>query len=359
MQYSQSKLIINLKNITNNLSVVKKFCKNSITSAVIKANAYGLGDVAIAKHLIKKKCNHFWVANILEALRIKKKISKINLYVLNGLNIGEENVFYKNKLVPVINNYEQFKRWTNYLTKKKSFNKIIIQFDTGMCRSGIQESEMTKLLKDRVILDKFKEVILMSHLACADNKNDKYNKIQLEKFNKIKSLFPGYKYSLAASGGIFLGKNYHMDIIRPGIALYGGRLRFNKKLKNVASLISPIIQINKLKKGESAGYSRTFIAKKNTTTATIPLGYADGIKIRISNLGHVFFDGIKLPMIGRVSMDLMIIDVTRVEKKIKVGDFLEIFGKHQNIDKFAEIAQTLPYNILTSVSERCDRIYLN
>ena len=92
MQYSQSKLIINLKNITNNLSVVKKFCKNSITSAVIKANAYGLGDVAIAKHLIKKKCNHFWVANILEALRIKKKISKINLYVLNGLNIGEEGI---------------------------------------------------------------------------------------------------------------------------------------------------------------------------------------------------------------------------------------------------------------------------
>ncbi len=360
MQYSHSKLIVNLNNIKNNLNIVKKFSK-TIICPVIKANAYGLGDIQIARFLIKNKCKDFWVANISEAIRIKQKISNINIYVANGLNKNEENIFFKNNFTPVLNTYEQFKKWTNFLIKRNSFNKLFIQVDTGMCRSGMQNEEILKIYKEQSIIKRFKQVIILTHLASADEKKSNYNKIQKNRFLKIKKLFnfPNCKFSLAASGGIFLGKEYHFDMVRPGIALYGGKLFFNKKLKNVVSLVSPVIQINTLKKGETAGYNQTYKANKDIVTATIPLGYADGIKIKISNKGHVFYKNIKLPMIGRISMDLMIIDITKVKNKIKIGEHLEVFGKNLNLDSFAKVSDTSPYDIITSVSERCERVYLN
>jgi len=360
MQYSHSKVIVNLSNIKNNLNIIKKF-SNTIICPVIKANAYGLGDIPIAKFLIKNKCKDFWVANIIEALKIKKNVPNINIYLANGLNKNEEKIFLKNKFIPVLNTYEQFKKWTNFLNKKKVFKELAIQVDTGMCRSGFQNEDILKLRNDRSILQKFKEVIIFTHLASADEKKSKYNNDQKNKFLKIKSMFQfqNCKFSLAASGGIFLGKDYHFDMVRPGIALYGGKLFFNKKLKNVVSLISPVIQINSLKKRETAGYNQTYKAKKNIVTATIPLGYADGVKIKISNIGHVFYKNIKLPMIGRISMDLMIIDITKVKNKIKIGDYLEVFGKNISLDDFARISDTSPYDIITSISDRCEKVYIN
>ena len=360
MQYSHSKVIVNLSNIKNNLNIIKKFSKKNICP-VIKANAYGLGDIPIAKFLIKNKCKDFWVANIIEALKIKNNIPNINIYVANGLNKNEEEIFFKNKFIPVLNTYEQFKKWTNFLNKKKIFKKLAIQVDTGMCRSGMQNDDVLKVRNDQSILQKFKEVIILTHLASADEKKSKYNNDQKKKFLIIKSMFQfqNCKFSLAASGGIFLGKDYHFDMVRPGISLYGGKLFFNKKLKNVVSLISPVIQINSLKKGETAGYNQTYKAKKNIATATIPLGYADGIKIKISNIGHVFYKNIKLPMIGRISMDLMIIDITKVKNKIKFGDYLEVFGKNISLDDFARISDTSPYDIITSISDRCEKVYVN
>ena len=360
MQYSHSKLIINLKNIKNNLNIIKKFSKSTICP-VIKANAYGLGDVQIAKFLIKNKCNDFWVANISEALKLKKYISNVNIYVANGLNKNEEKIFFLNKFIPVLNTFDQFKKWTSYLINKKKLNKLVIQVDTGMCRSGMQNEDILKIYNKKFIIKKFKEVIIFTHLASADEKTSQYNVVQKNRFLKIQTMFkfPNCKFSLAASGGIFLGKDYHFDMIRPGISLYGGKLFFNKKLKNVVSLVSPVIQINHLRKGETAGYNQSYKAKRNIVTATIPLGYADGVKIKISNIGHVFYQKIKLPMIGRISMDLMIIDVTKVKNKIKIGDNLEVFGKNLNLDRFAKISNTSAYDIITSVSERCERVYLN
>ena len=360
MQYSHSKVIVNLSNIKNNLNIIKKFSKKNICP-VIKANAYGLGDIPIAKFLIKNKCKDFWVANIIEALKIKNSVPNINIYVANGLNKNEEEIFFKNKFIPVLNTYEQFKKWTNFLNKKKIFKKLAIQVDTGMCRSGMQNNDVLKVRNDQSILQKFKEVIILTHLASADEKKSKYNNDQKNKFLIIKSMFQfqNCKFSLAASGGIFLGKDYHFDMVRPGISLYGGKLFFNKKLKNVVSLISPVIQINSLKKGATAGYNQTYKAKKNIVTATIPLGYADGVKIKISNIGHVFYKNIKLPMIGRISMDLMIIDITKVKNKIKIDDYLEVFGKNISLDDFARISDTSPYDIITSISDRCEKVYVN
>ena len=357
MKYSTPSLDINLNAVKHNYNIIKKYCKSSEVCGTVKASSYGLGGHnKIVNKLIKSGCKRFFVANINEGIVIRKKFKSIIINVLNGLNKNEEKLFRRYNLTPVINSVTQLKKWIKFNNNK---NKIIIHFDNGMCRLGIKEDKIKEVLKLKKELDKYKEVIIMSHLACSGDKKNKYNEIQRLRFENIKRKLPGYKYSLAASGGIFLGKKYHYDLVRPGINLYGGNKNFNKDIMHVVSLKSPVIQINNLKKGETAGYSRTFKAKKNTVTATIPMGYADGIGIRLSNKGYVHYNGKKLPMIGRVSMDLIIIDITKLKNKIKEGDFVSIYDKKFTIDNFANLTGTIPYRIITCISKRYLRNYRN
>lgn len=358
MNYSTGQVSIDLKAIKNNYLFLKKYCYPSNVAATVKASSYGLGgENKIVETLIKCNCKNFFVANIVEALKIRKKSKFINLFVLNGLNIKEEKIFYDNDIVPVLNTFEQFLRWKKFLAN--NYNKqIIIHVDTGMNRLGFQDNDLKKLKNFKNDLYKFKNVLFMSHLACADEKKNLFNLEQKNKFDKIVKEFPGFKYSLAASGGIFLGKSYHYDMVRPGISLYGGKRTFHKKIKHAVSLKVPIIQINEIKKGNSIGYSRTYFAKKNITTATISVGYADGINIRLSNKGFFHFKKKQVPIIGRVSMDLIILDITKLKKKIKIGDFINIYNKHYTIDDFAKQTGTIPYRIITCMSSRYDKKYL-
>ena len=271
--------------------------------------------------------------------------------------MNEAKIFSTNNLIPVLNNYAQLKKWAGHLKSKKNI-KLMIHIDTGMNRLGFQKNDIIELKKNRKILESFKDVTFMSHLACADEKKNPFNAEQKNKFDTFKKDFPNYKYSLAASGGIFLGKKYHYDMVRPGISLYGGKRTFHEKIKHAVSLKTPIIQINQIKKGQSIGYSRTFYAKKETTTATIPIGYADGLNIRLSNKGFFHFKGKKIPIIGRVSMDLIILDITKFRTKIKVGDMIDIYNSNYTIDDFAKQTKTIPYRIITCMSQRYDKKYI-
>jgi len=358
MNYSSGQVSINLKSIKNNYLFLKKFCKPAEVSATVKASSYGLGgENKIVEALVKLHCKKFFVANITEALKIREKFKLIDIFVLNGLGTNEEKIFFKNNLIPVLNTYLQFKKWTYYL-KKNYHKKIMIHIDTGMNRLGFQKIDIVQLKKNKNKLNLFQDVTFMSHLACADEKVNEFNDEQKCKFDQFKIEFPNCKYSLAASGGIFLGKEYHYDMVRPGISLYGGKRTFHKNIKHAVSLKVPITQINQIKKGESIGYSRTFYTKKTTTTATIPIGYADGLNIRLSNKGFFLFKGKKLPIIGRVSMDLIILDITKFKNKIKVGDMVDIYNSSYTIDDFAKQTGTIPYRIITCMSQRYDKKYI-
>jgi alanine racemase len=358
MNFSTGQVNINLKAIKNNYLFLKKFCNPATVAATVKASSYGLGgENKIVETLINNNCKDFFVANIVEGLKIRKKFKNINLYVLNGLQKNEGITFFKNNLTPVLNTYAQFEIWTNII--KTKYNKqIIIHIDTGMNRLGFQSKDIEKLKKNKEKLYKYKNILFMSHLACADDKNNDYNIEQKNNFDKIKKEFPNCKYSLAASGGIFLGKKFHYDMVRPGISLYGGKRTFHKKIKHAVSLKAPIIQINNVPKGQSIGYSRTFFAKKNLTTATISVGYADGMNIRLSNKGYFHFKKKPISIIGRVSMDLIILDITKFKNKIKVGDYIDIYNKHYTIDDFAKQSGTIPYRIITCMSSRYDKKYI-
>lgn len=358
MNYSTGQVSIDLKAIKNNYLFLKKFCSTSEVAATVKASSYGLGgENKIVETLLKNKCKNFFVANIVEALKIRKKFKSINLFVLNGLHKNEEQTFLDNNIVPVLNNFHQFKNWTNFI--KNNFNKqLILHIDTGMNRLGFQKKDLEKLKKNKNLLYKFKKVLFMSHLACADDSNNPFNLEQKNRFDVVKKEFPGFKYSLAASGGIFLGKQYHYDMVRPGISLYGGKRTFHKKIKHAVSLKAPIIQINEIKKGESVGYSRTYYAKKNLTAATISVGYADGMNIRLSNTGYFHYNKKRVPIIGRVSMDLIILDVSRFKNRIQIGDYIDIYNKYYTIDDFAKQTGTIPYRIITCMSSRYDKKYI-
>jgi alanine racemase len=359
MKFSIPHVIIDLNAVKNNYLFLKKKVSPTKVAAMVKASSYGLGGQnKIVKKLVELGCKTFFVANINEGIKIRSAFKNVDINILNGLNKSEEKTFYKYNLNPVINSVDQFNKWIKFLKNKKK-NNLTIQFDTGMCRLGIQEHNVLKVVNKINELKKFKNVLVMSHLACADNPKEKFNKIQLKRFENIKKLLPGFKYSLAASGGVFLGKKYHFDLVRPGINLYGGRKKYSPKIKHVVTLKAPIIQINVLKRGESVGYNRTFIAKKDMTTATIPMGYADGIGLRLSNRGFVHFKNKKLPMLGRVSMDLIIIDISKVKNKIKIGDFVKVYDENFTIDNFATLSETIPYRVITCISQRYHKKYIN
>ena len=358
MNFSTGQVAIDLKSIKHNYLFLKNFCKPAEIAATVKASSYGLGgENKIVETLVKVKCNKFFVANIVEALKIRKKFKSITIFVLNGLNKNEEKVFFENNITPVFNNYNQFQKWTSYL--KKNYNiPLMLHVDTGMNRLGFQKSEIEKLKKNKKKLQLFKDITIMSHLACADDKNNQFNLEQKKYFDQIKKEFPECKYSLAASGGIFLGKQYHYDMVRPGISLYGGKRTFHKRIKHAVALKAPIIQINEVKRGESIGYSRTYYAKENIRTATISIGYADGMNIRLTNKGYFHFQKKKIPIVGRVSMDLIILNITKFKNKLKVGDYIDIYNRDYTIDDFAKQSGTIPYRIITCMSSRYDKKYI-
>ena len=348
-------LEVNLKNLRFNYNYLKYLNKGKYTGAVIKADAYGLGSIKIIKNLYKIGCKHFFVATIDEALKIRKSFKKGNLYVLNGVEKKFINQhLIKNNIIPIINSISD-------LIKIKSIKKKIkigIHIDTGINRLGIP----IKDLKKYKFNDKLSINLIMSHLASANEKNNNFNKKQELLFNKIANkYFKLNLKSLSNSAGIKLGNNFHYDIVRPGISLYGGHNNssLKKKIKPVIKLKAKVLQIKHINKNEYVGYNQTFKAKKNMIIAIIGIGYADGIFRKLSNIGNVYYKKYKFKIIGRISMDSITINISNNSKLIKVGDFLEIINYENDIEKIAKICDTISNEILTSISNRVKRIYIN
>jgi len=348
--------------IKNYKKIRSKVAKNCNVAATVKANAYGLGIKAIAKSLIKNKCNTFFVATLTEAIYLRSINKRISIYVLNGLNENSVEIFYKKNIIPVINNLIQLKKAESFSSNKKNPLKIALHFDTGMSRLGLDKEQTTILLKKKELLIKNSHLsLIMSHLACADNSKNSKNTKQLNKFKKISSHFPNTKLSLSNSAGILLGKKYHFDLVRPGISIYGGNCSLDKKnnYSHVVSLKAKIIQKRIINKGETIGYGSTFKAKKRMLIGTIPIGYGDGFNRLFSNQLELYYKNKKVRIVGRVSMDLITLDLTKfINNKISEKDYIELINSKNNIDYLSKIIKTIPYEILTSLGNRYQRRYI-
>jgi alanine racemase len=363
MQSSKPTLNINLQNIEQNYQVLKSACPNAEVGAAVKADAYGLGAHKIAPILKKNGCKHFFVANCDEGIILRSIIGKdIDIYVFHGVFHNDVETFIEFNLIPVLNHLEQIEIWQKYANKLGQKLPCYIHIDTGMHRLGMQESEINTF-DIKTHASNLDIQCVMSHLLSAEDPEANCNKMQLEKFNRLSTKFPGATKSLANSSGIFLGPDYHFDLTRPGAAIYGldpTPYMQNSIIKPIATLKAPIIQLNSLKAGESVGYNGTYInnSKKSCSIATIPVGYADGFLRHFSNKGCVMIESHEAPIIGRISMDLTIIDISNIPSNlIFLGQSVEVLGELLTADKIAKLCGTNGYEILTSLGSRYERIY--
>ncbi|SLN47572.1 Alanine racemase, biosynthetic [Roseovarius albus] len=316
------------------------------TSAVVKADAYGLGMARVARALATAGARTFFVANAEEGAALRQALGPgpaIN--ILSGHMPGDTDMIGDLELVPMLNSVDQMIRHVESLPGH-SFG---IQLDTGMNRLGMEPSEWSAV---REIMLQMNPRLIMSHLACADEPDHPMNQHQLSVFKEMTDGLNTQK-SLANTGGILLGREFDFELTRPGIGLYGGH-PFDEA-QSVVSLDIPVIQCRDLEPGESVGYGNSFIAERPTRIATIAAGYADGILRAISSGATLFANEIGCPLAGRVSMDMIGVDVTKLDEDPKS---LRLLGAEQSVDDLADCAETIGYEILTSLGSRYTRRYI-
>lgn len=360
-QYASTDLTIDISAILHNYNYLKSAASGATVACVVKADAYGLGVAEIASNLAKAGCGHFFVANLDEALALRKIVTNADIFVLHGIFSGQEHEFCNNNITPVLNSDQQITVWQQYATEKQTKLPCIIHFDTGMHRLGLCVNNKSLAEKSATLCNIGLDIkFIMSHLACADDAGNANNDVQLQQFIEIASYFPNIQLSLANSAGIFLGNEYHFNLVRPGIALYGvsPSQSANGKLQNVIKLTSRILQIERIDRAGTVGYGAEHKVNKGTKIATIAAGYADGYLRSLSNKGICALRGKKIPVIGRVSMDLITLDVTEIsDTDLGIGKEIELIGENISVDMVAEKAGTIAYEILTSLGARYKRIY--
>lgn len=316
------------------------------TAAVVKANAYGLGMDKIAPALLTAGVKSFFVATAEEGAELRNTIGdKAAIAVLSGHMENDHALIRHNQLIPCLNSVQQIIRHFETLPACP----FIIQLDTGMNRLGLEPIEWQSVAEDIRAKD---PLLIMSHLACADDPHHPQNDEQIKTFVELTHLYQT-PLSLAATAGLLLGDAYHFDLTRPGIGLYGSALF--KQARPVVQLDLPVIQTRFLNPKESVGYGATWCAERPTKLATLNIGYADGLFRALSNKIHFFAaNNTACPLVGRVSMDLVTVDITDLEY---TPDYLSLFGPDQSIDTLAQSANTISYEILTNLGQRYTRHY--
>ncbi|MBL8644610.1 MAG: alanine racemase [Rhodospirillaceae bacterium] len=360
-------LTIDLAAIAENWRILKKrVAPGCDMGAVVKSDAYGLGLEPVARALQGAGCVTFYVAHLDGAIALRHILGPgPRIACLNGPNKGTERDHAAFKVMPVLSTPEHVKAWCAYALKEEVLSESIVQVDTGMHRLGLSEREFAGLMDDPDGFLGLHPQMIMSHLACADEGANPMNRAQLGRFRAMRDTFrtrfPDAKASLANSSGIFLGPEWHFDYARPGAALYG--VNPTPKAPNpmlpVVNLKARIIQVRRVDSPGHVGYGAAAHVQEGAKIATVSMGYADGYLRSLSAVGLGVLDGLKVPLLGRVSMDLMTFDVSNVpDSAAQPGAFIDIISNVVTVDDVAKAAGTIGYEILTSLGSRFHRRYI-
>jgi alanine racemase len=328
--------------------------------AVVKADGYGLGSVAVARALAKAGCRDFFVARLSEGLAVRDAVPETaRVTVLDGLMKGEAGLYRRRGLTPSLNDPGQIEDWAALARSTGEKLAAALHFDTGMSRLGLTPADGTKLLADRGKLDGIALSYVMSHLVASEERDHPINAAQLSSFAEWRAAFPSVEASFANSSGIFLGPAYHFDVARPGCALYGINPLPDQAnpLRGTAKLEARILQVREIDSPQTVGYGAGWKATRPTRVATIACGYADGWLRASSGRGQAWLDGRFLPFIGRVSMDLITLDATDMPQATQ-GRMVELMGPNLPVDAVAQAAGTIGYEILTRLGARFARTYI-
>jgi alanine racemase len=328
------------------------------TAAVLKADAYGHGARHVAPYLHAAGCRHFFTAHLAEALAIRPLLPDAMLAVLNGLLPGTEETYLAHDIDPVLGSLAEIERWAALAHRTGRRLPALLHVDTGMARLGLEEAELRVLAREPARLAGIEPRYVMTHLVSAELPEDSLNQEQLRRFEAACAQLPPAPRSLANSAGLFLGPAFASDLARAGAALYG----INptpwqaNPMRPTVRLRGRVLQLRHVAAGDGVGYNATWRAARPSRIAVLSVGYADGWPRALSNRGRACFDGVTVPLVGRVSMDLTTYDVTDLPA-VGPGDWLELIGPRCDVEQVAEAAGTNAYEIFTSLGRRYARVW--
>jgi alanine racemase len=323
-------------------------------AAVVKADAYGLGAERVAPALAAAGCRLFFVATLGEGQKLRRALGEAKIAVLNGLGNAAPGTYMRAGLMPVLNDLGEIARW------RRTGAPAMLHIDTGMNRLGLPRGDVARLAAEPDRLAGVPLAAILSHLACAEEQDNPMNEAQRAEFAAALARLPPARASLAGSSGIFLGPAFGFDFARPGAALYGvnplpGR---PNPMRQVVHFTGRILQVRAIDRSEGVGYGAAHRMARGGLIATVAVGYADGWLRSSGNRGSVGIAGHRVPVVGRISMDLMTIDVTGIDPALaRPGMLVDLIDAEHGVDAVAEAAQTIGYEILTSIGRRAHRIY--
>lgn len=358
-------LTIDLVALKDNWRRLNTLAGKAECGAAVKGNAYGLGIEAVAKALWEAGCRSFFVARPKEGEELRGLLPQATIYILDGLFAGQAEFYAKLNLCPALITIEEAREWAAFGRVYGRKLPCAIHVDTGINRLGFSMPEFDSLLSDGFTMGGLNVTLLMSHLACADDPSHPLNQRQRAAFAAVRARLPGVAASLANSSGVFLGDGFTHDLVRPGIALYGGNPTQNaaNPMLPVAILEGAVMQLREVAAGDTVGYGATWTATRPTRIAILGAGYKDGVPRALSSRqpqgpAQVFISGRRCPVIGRISMDMMAIDITDLPAgSVRRGTRAEILGRHIGIDEAASWAGTISYELLTRLGSRYARLY--
>ncbi len=333
-------------------------------AAVVKADGYGCGLAPVSAALAKAGCKTFFVADLAEARGVRRVVPAAKIYVLNGLAPGTAEAFAAADLRPVIGSLGELAEWEAFRAASGWRGGAALHVDTGMNRLGLAPEQAAEIAGRNARRSDI--LLLMSHFACAEEPSHPLNARQMAEFRELRALFPDIPGSLANSSGIFLGPDAHHDLVRPGVALYGanptpGHLNV---MRTVVRLAARIVQVREVPAGETVGYGATWTAQRPTRLAILALGYADGMPRAASASdtkpgAEAIIAGRRCALAGRISMDLLAVDVTDLAEKVpRRGDLAALLDEEIGVDELASHAGTIAYEILTRLGRRYRRVYV-
>lgn len=356
-----ARLTIDLAAIAGNFRLIAKRASPATVGVAVKADAYGLGmaQVAIALHDAGAKV--FFVAWLEEGIALRHLLPEAEILCLNGVAPGAADAYATYRLTPILGSLEEIDEWRAAGHGGKA--PAGLQIDSGMARLGLSAEEVDQLAADRQRLDGLNLTLVMSHLACGDDPANPMNLAQRASFERDRGRLGlvSVRSSLAASGGSFLGLDFHADLVRPGAALYGLAPLIGQAnlMAQVVRLQAKILQVRRVDRGMTVGYGATHRTTRPSRLATLSTGYADGYFRSLSNRGHAYLGPVRVPVVGRVSMDLLTLDVTDAPPELaRRGAWVDLIGPHHTVDDLAAEAGTIGYEILTALGARYARHYL-
>lgn len=360
-------IAVDLARLRANWKALAQHVAPAECGAVVKANAYGVGAARVIPALFEAGCRSFFVATLDEAASVRPLAPGAAIFVLDGLLAHTARDFARLGAVPVLASLEEVRNWTALARERSSAPPAVLHFDTGLNRLGMPAADVSVLARDPMLLRQLGVALVMSHLACADEPDHPMNREQLDAFTRLIASFPSARASLAASDGLMLGPDYHFDLVRPGYALYGGQTSPERSapVEPVVRVAARILQVQEVGAGGRIGYAASYRAASRRRIATIAAGYADGVFRHASATndapgGTVAIGGRLAPIVGRVSMDLITVDVTDVgDPTPQRGDWVDLIGPALTLEAVGAAAGTIGYEVLTRLGPRFPRLYLD